>query len=522
MVPPCRDAQCNMWPVDSPDNVVLIRSSSQKEDEAVKERRVSIPDILMSWVGTSPQEVMLQKSVALQKKDQLLSQDAEVEKEKSEHQSPAEDSPVVAEEAADDDEGTLSLKDTETLFKILKLPLILQDLLSESIRDNEPSASVEQPSRDDLLQSFNQSQRLHHNEQDSETTSHTDTSEIPAYHISVDSFQMARKLNESIWSVESLAPFFPNKSLLQSSIFEPKAIAEVTERDENDELVMLHDNSVVKPSKERRRSLRFSSSDSLLMPDNLMIFSTPAVEQSRSQKQTKNESKVCEKNSPKGQSTTSSENALASPPQLQRQIILSPPTREEADEPRSSEPEAPQSPNQETFTLPEQKEKSPRSSEQEETLLNSAEEESMSPPYQLIHTDGEDRKSDDGAGENCEVRDTQLSVPVAHQTMAVSPSRENMVDFGVQCGVMDEQQCICEKSGYGPNKKHLFKYSDARFSNCRAEGYCANGQNPKNQKRNGPWKNRGPEKQNGPTDGYNGYPGKPGRSRGGYGRNHKS
>ncbi|XP_074544932.1 uncharacterized protein LOC141804417 [Halichoeres trimaculatus] len=480
----------------------------------------------MSWRGTSPQEVMLQKSEVLQKKDQqLLSHDAEVEKDKSEPRSPLEDGPVVADD--DDDKGDLSPKDTETLFKIIKLPLTLQDLLSESIRDNEPSASVKQPSREDLLQSFNQPQRLLHNQTDGETNPQADTSETTAYQMYVDSFHMKRKLNESIWSVESLAPFVPNKeSLQQSSIFEPKAIAELSEQDENDGPGMLTDNSVVKPSKERRRSLRFSSSDSLLMSDNLIVFSTPAVEQSRSQKQTMdNESGVCDRReSLKDQTSTPSEKtALASPPQLQRRIILSPPTREEADKPRSSEPEAPQSPNQETFTLREQKEKSPRSSEQEETLLmNSAEEEDMSPPCQLIHGDVGDRKSDDGSGENAEVRDVQLSVPGVHQTTAVSPSRGNLVDCGVQCGVMEEQQCMCEKSSYGPNKRNLFKYSDARFSNCRAEGFCANGQNPKNQKRNGPWKHRGPEKQNGQTDGYNGYPGKPGRSRGGNGRNHRS
>lgn len=431
-------------------------SSSQQEDEDLKERHVSVPDILRSWAAASPQEVMLQSSELPQRETQVLPHQAEAEKE--EEQTPAEEAPVADGAADEDDEaqGDVGVTEADALFKILKLPVSLEELLSESIRENQPSASMEEESREELLRSFQQPQKLLHNQ----TNPQAESSEVTAYQSFVDSFHM-RRMNESIWSVESLAPFVPSKeSLQQSGLFEPRVLAESTEQEENHGAVRL--NSALKASTERRRSLRFSSSDSLLLSDNMIVFSTPALQQSGSQEQ-RMESEGERGESVKEQSSTPSENpSSAPPPRLQRRIILSPPTREEADEDRSSEPEAPQSPNQESLTPPEQ-EKS--SSEQEQTLLMSTaeEEEKPSPPSRLILKDGEDGKSEDGAGESAEVRESQLSVPAAQQTTAASPSRGNLVDSGVQCGLMEQHQCVCEKSSYGPNKRQQLKYQGQFF-----------------------------------------------------------
>lgn len=50
---PCgrRDDHCSMWLAGSPDCTVPVCSSFQKEDGVFKERRISVPDILMSWGG---------------------------------------------------------------------------------------------------------------------------------------------------------------------------------------------------------------------------------------------------------------------------------------------------------------------------------------------------------------------------------------------------------------------------------------------------------------------------------------
>ncbi|KAK1878919.1 Bucky ball [Dissostichus eleginoides] len=104
-VPPCRNAHCNMWSVGSQDSMVPVCSSSQQEDEVVKERRISVPDILMSWGGGTPQETMLKIA------DKLLQNDlqTELEQDKSVHQSGVETR--ISAEAAypkDDAQGNLS------------------------------------------------------------------------------------------------------------------------------------------------------------------------------------------------------------------------------------------------------------------------------------------------------------------------------------------------------------------------------------------------------------------------------
>lgn len=92
-----------MWSVGSPDSMVPVCSSSQQEDEVVKERRVSFPDILMSWGGGTPQATMqkMADEVLHQNDEQLPSCENEVEHEKSVCRSPTEpkNGPVVADNA---------------------------------------------------------------------------------------------------------------------------------------------------------------------------------------------------------------------------------------------------------------------------------------------------------------------------------------------------------------------------------------------------------------------------------------
>ncbi|XP_070700629.1 uro-adherence factor A-like [Pempheris klunzingeri] len=506
-----------MCSVGSLEGMVPVCSSSQQEDD-VKERRVSIPDILMSWGGGTPQATILKMAdkELPQNNHQLPSHKSEEEHEKSIYQILAEsrNSPVVADSA---DAQGVSSSNSETLVKILKLPFALHELLSESRGENEPLGLVGSvtpclPYRDELQCSLNKSHKLCEDEQENgnKTNPHEDTTEIVPC-------QMRRKMNESVWSVESLAPFIPSKEwLLQNSMFEPEVIIEMTEEAEND-------NQIVKPTKEREQICRLSSSDSAPMSDSWLIFSTPADKLNSSKKpEMESEIDASEmREQSEGQCMVSSEKA--SPTHLQSKIVSTPP-EEDVDEHRSSEPEANQSPNQESLIENEHREKCPCSPKQGETQpLDSVAEEKSSPTSQMVLQNGVDMEVDNGADENQEVGhlgNEQLCVPMADQKMAeVSLLKGQLVDCGTQCTQFQEL-CPCERSSVGLNRRHPFKYSDMkRENNGKAEGFYVNGNMQKNQKRHNHWRSRGQEKQGNQQDAYNGYSGKPGKSKGGNGRN---
>ncbi|KAI4787501.1 hypothetical protein KUCAC02_036424, partial [Chaenocephalus aceratus] len=147
-VPPCRNAHCNMWSVGSQDGMVPVCSSSQQEEEVVKERRISVPDILMSWGGGTPQETMLKMA------DKLLQNDlqTEVEQDKSVHQSGVETR--ISPEAAypkDDAEGNLISERGEVLFNILKLREAEEQAESSNNEECLGRVGSEWLQRDDLL-----------------------------------------------------------------------------------------------------------------------------------------------------------------------------------------------------------------------------------------------------------------------------------------------------------------------------------------------------------------------------------
>ncbi|XP_035851549.1 uncharacterized protein LOC116066492 isoform X2 [Sander lucioperca] len=457
---PCRNNDFHFWSVSSPDGIDPVCSSSQQEEEVVKERRVSVPDILMSWGGGTPQATMLKMADKLLENDhQLPSYGTEVE-DKSVYQSQTEtrNDPVVADGAYahDDAEGNLSYKDSATLFKILKLRKGHEERKAESRRENEPVGLVGSirhlPYRDELLHSLNKSQKLPENEQEdgNKTNPHEDTTEIIPYQMFLNNCQMKRKINESVWSVESLPLFIPTKEWLLNSMFEP----EIT--------------------------------DPVPVSDSWLVFSTPAEKFSPPKEE--REIDASEMRRPKrGQSKAPSENDhFASPTHLQSKLNLTTLTEEDMDTNRSSEPEANQSPNQELLVVNEQQKKGPCSSVQAETLLfHSAAGENIS-TGQLIHQNGADTEVGDGVcGKEVNLRNK------ADEKMAeVSPSKGRLVECGIQC---TELKCACEEmSSMGPRRRHPFKYSDMKKANDgQAEGFSMMEYEPKNQKRNGNRRNRG-------------------------------
>lgn len=457
----CRNTHCNIWSVSSTDSLTPMCNSSQREDEVVKQRRLSVPDILSSWGGGTPQAAILKMAdkVLPQNEDQLLS--SEVECEKSVYQSLTEtkNGPNVVDDGADA-EGILSSKDTELVFKILKLPFALHELL-ESRGDNDPvdlvgSMQHSLPYNDELLHSLNKSQKLHELENESETNPHEETIEIIPSQTSFNSSHIKR-LNESVWSVESLAPFVPTKDwLTQNSMFESEVIIEMTQEAKNGRLSPQNDNLIVKASKERRQSRRFSS-----------VFNSPAEKLSlpkMPELETEIDASDMGRLSKQGQSVAPSEKDPVA--------YSSTPNQEDVDEKRSSEPEANQSPNQEIYVVLMQQVKSPIqesdivtekqveipcSPEQEETLAsNSTAGEKI---LSTNHSDnGDNMRVEEGVygNEDGQLRNEQLRVPVAHPEMVeVSPSKGHLVDCGIQCTELQEQKCSCEdlKTNMGPNGK---------------------------------------------------------------------
>ncbi|KAK5914564.1 hypothetical protein CgunFtcFv8_008997 [Champsocephalus gunnari] len=257
-VPPCRNAHCNMWSVGSQDGMVPVCSSPQQEEEVVKERRISVPDILMSWGGGTPQELMMKIA------DKLLQNDlqTEVEQDKSVHQSGVETriSPEVA-YPKDDAEGNLISERGKVLFKILKLREAEEEQYAESSNNEkylECVGSVRRclPFTDELLQSS--SHKLPDNEQDySIETNPLEDMALITPSINNGSY-LKRTWNESIWSVESLAPFIPTKEWLQRD--DLLAADVIVEQAEND-------NPIVKSSPTKEDKNRSSEPEANRSPN---------------------------------------------------------------------------------------------------------------------------------------------------------------------------------------------------------------------------------------------------------------
>lgn len=465
-----RNTHCNIWSVSSTDSLTPVCNSSQREDVIVKQRRVSVPDILMSWGGGTPQAAKLKMADKDLPQNENQSLSSEVEHEKSVYQSLTEtnNGPVVADSA--DAESILSSKDTGLVFKILKLPFALNELLSES-RGNDPVGLVDSVqhnlSYNNELNSLSKSQKLpdHELENDSET-SLLETIEIIPNQICFSSSHMKRNMNESVWSVESLAPFVPKDWLMQNCMSECEVI-EMTEEAKNGQLSPQNDNLNVQASKERRRSRKFSS-----------LFNSPAEKLSLPKMpEMETEIEVSDIGlSKQGQSVAPSEkDPLAFSTCLLSKNHSSTPNEEDVGEKRSSEPEANQSPNQESCIIIKQQVKSPFrgpiqesdivtekhveipcSPEKEETLAsNSTGGKKILPTN---HSDGDSMRVEEGVygNEYGQLRSEQLHVPVAHPKMVeVSPSKGYLVDCGIQCTDLQEQKCSCEelKTNMGPNEK---------------------------------------------------------------------
>lgn len=196
-VPPYRNARCDMWSVGSPDSIVPVCSSSQQEDEVVKGRCMSFPNLL-SWERGTPKMQKMSDEVLHLKENHRLSGENEVGYEKSVYRSPT------------GPQGRLV-------------------------------ANIEEPN-DDARNLSSSLMFPDHEQEKGESNPPEDLSEVSRYQMVLHNYQVRRKLNESIWSVESLVPFIPNKEVLvQKNNVESEKITGIREKDGNSQL--LNDNA---------------------------------------------------------------------------------------------------------------------------------------------------------------------------------------------------------------------------------------------------------------------------------------
>lgn len=199
-VPSYRNAHCDMWSVGSPDSIVPVCSSSQQEDEAVKGRRVSFPNLL-SWEGGTPKTQKMSNEQLHLKENHQLSGENEVGYEKSVYRNPT-----------GAQEGFV--------------------------------ANIDEPNDDARNLSSSLLMSPDHERKKGERISTEDLTEVGHYQMVLHNYQVKRKLNESIWSVESLVPFIPNnEELVEKNNFEFEKITEVREKAGNSQLLTLNENA---------------------------------------------------------------------------------------------------------------------------------------------------------------------------------------------------------------------------------------------------------------------------------------
>lgn len=391
-VPPYKNSHCNMWSVGSPDGIVPVCSSSQQEDD-VKERRVSFPDILMSWGGGTPQAPIhkIHDEDFDQDENQLPFYKNVEEQEKSVCRSPtATDSSVVLENTDVDDDSANVLCSQEFLMESRRNGLLE---LGDSGKQSCPSKG--------LLYSLNMSER----EKD-EMNLPEEPTDMISYQMLLSSCQKKGRMNESVWSVESLPPFVPPKELIRQKK-KVEIIIEMSEESANKGATK-HDNSVDASSKEKTEFHRISSSDSVSVSSDFIPPSQRAVCLSKKPEMETEPAGTRAKQKPDQVSPAGK--TLGSPTLSPCDTTF---TAKEVAENRSAEPEATQSPNQEV-TIKNTEQEHPK-----HTLP-------VSVDCEVILQTGANVETITRGEERCCLMSRQ-------RTDCVSPSKGQLVDCGIQC-----------------------------------------------------------------------------------------
>ncbi|XP_055007623.1 transcription factor TFIIIB component B'' homolog [Boleophthalmus pectinirostris] len=416
-------------------NVLMMRQenvtpvNSPRKDMSKKERRISVPDILLSWGNGTPQE---DKTADDDKNEKLPPYDDEIENFQSStvlNEEQLEPETVDAEK--DENEKVVESKSRyEPFERSLSISIKLCNTGNDTVNEltlEEPSGSVQTPNG-----------------------------------------KFRRKLNESVWSVESLPVYVPTKEwLAQNTTAGPEVILELQEEAENGE------NEKPENPKNRLNS----STDSVQLSDSFIDFSTPA---------SKMDIKQTVPSEPKNYKMQKCLNPLDSPIIKMKMSEI---CAKEIEIIETSEPA--QNPKRRSFTAEEKLDQSEDSNKDKTITLDSekASEESSAQKNAL----------EVGAG-------LLLVPPLDHVAMELSPSKGNLVDCGVQ---FPEFQT--SRGNASINRKPNANASDVYNCSARSEG--ANWQ----KKRHNQGRNKGPYRPYNQQEVYFDY-NKPGKQRGGKGR----
>lgn len=435
-----KNTRRNMWSVDSQDSLIPVCSSSQQEEETAKERRSSFPDILMSWAGSTPLDT---QPTDLEK---VLGQDAK-RLQADENQEKREEleckSPKDADAAVDADQ-ILPVSDKRadsTRTKMVSASSVRQCL---AFADDQAATSNHCPAGFDYG---------HEGAEENSLEEPTDV--IPYEMIFNSCSQNKRKMNESVWSVESLCPFIP-KDWTQRSVLESEVIIETAEGVKNEGVSSPGGRLVPRLCKEINQSV----TESVPVSDSWLVYDTPSEKMTMS----KRPEFILE------QAQVQEPASNTSPPvqklSVQREDLSLMLRTKEVDEDGSSEPEANRSPNQESAAGCGQRarrsscslhpaESLPLSSTAEDDVPN---KQSVKSPVERDVVAAPPTTNTEGA-----VLPTQLCVPAIEQALVgLSPSKGHFVDCGVQCSkLLPCAKDCCEE----PFRRHL-KYSGSSVNLC--------------------------------------------------------
>lgn len=441
-----KNTRRNMWSVDSQESLIPVCSSSQQEIETTKERRTSFPDILMSWGGSTPQATRptdLKKELGHDAK-QLQSDEDHEKRDKLESQSPKEgeaDAPVDANQIP-------SVSDKVPANQILSVSDKVPDstrtktVFTSSVRQCLAFADEQAATSDQ----FHAGSDCGH-EGTEENSLVEPTEVIPYEMIFNSSSQMKRKLNESVWSVESLCPFIPKDWTQHRSVLESEVIVESMEEVKNEGVSS--PSCILVP----RLCTEMNQSVTKLVPVSAtwLMYDTPSEKRKMSKRPEFNlESAQVQEAAPN-----------ASPPVQNLSVQLEDLSlvlrTKEVEEEGSSEPEASGSPNRESASGSGQGKRSSCSPHQAESLPPSSTVEDNIPSKQKVLSPMKrDMVASQQTNTQGVVLPTELCVPGKEQRLAgPSPSKPHFVDCGVQCSkLLPCAKDCCEE----PFRKHL-KYS---------------------------------------------------------------
>lgn len=429
-----KHARRNVWSVDSQDSMIPVCSSSQQEEDMTKERRSSFPDILMSWGGGSPQATLPADTEKVLGRDanRLLSDENQASRDQLDCQSP---------------KGTGAAGRAAEILSIpKKLPESTRTKVLEfasSVRQCLAFADEQVPTSDKCLAVSDCGQ-----ERPEENSLEEPTEVIPYEMVFNSSSQAKRKLNESVWSVESLCPFIPSKDWAQHrSVLESEIIIETTEEPKDEGTSSPGGKLLSKLCKAMNQSV----AESVPVSDSWLVYETPAEKMTKQPEFNLDPSVVQEP----AQSRSPPVGNLS----LQHQDFLPMLGTKEVDEDGSSEPEADGNPHQEPASETGQPVRSSCPPHQRESLpVNSAPEDkiTLASKQSLQSPVERDEAAAPAQTREGAVPPTGLCVPGTEQGLVgLSPSKGHFVDFGVQCSkLLPCANDCCEE----PFRKHL-KYS---------------------------------------------------------------